>query len=806
MEKRYLLFVILSIFILIGWTRLRTMFFPPPQQAQLNDQLEQPPVEEAEQPDAGDASSVQPTAETLAEPKDSPDIASEKIDGPPEAQKTNSLKRVTLGSVDPSSPYPFLVTVSSQGASIERIELSSSKYRSLGSLENRRAYGHRKHGYLGQLALSDLGEGDGCRIGVVGHGTPAAQATAGEPGVPAGLLPGDVIKSVDGEPLPDRRVMIRRIRASQPGDTLELKVERSQDQKSRLLPFTVQLGDVPLGVVRPESERLLEPTDEIDPLSFLLSLEQLGSTSVDAGAEEIRGIRSLRDSQWQLTQETSSEAEGGEQVVEFTLKLDRLQTIGQSGNLVVVRRYRLSPLGEDGDLHYHLTMEVEFRNDSDQAKQIAYRLDGPNGLPLEGWWFLYKVHPKWGSAGARDIVWRPEGGPQELIGCSTISKQASKAPQSPNTKITDRADLRYIGVDTQYFATLLMPSRTADTTARPLTYSTVLARPVGVVDAEKYKRTNCSFRLISEARTVEPHDTLSQSFDIFTGPKDPDVLAHYGLEDVIVYGWFWFVAKPMISLLDFFGQTGSYGLAIILLTVLVRGCMFPLGRRQAQMAAKMQELAPEMKQIADKYKNDMEKKAKAQQELFKRHNYHPLSGCLPMIFQLPIFIGLYRALSVDIELRGAPLIPGVSWCSNLAAPDQAWFWRDLLPDFLSAPTGFLGPYLNVLPLVTIVFFMAHQKLFTPPATDEQTAMQQKMMKFMLVFMGFIFFKVAAGLCLYIIASSAWGVAERLLLPKTKPKTGDEKPAQPVPQKTLRTSGNGSTKKANRGRKQTKGKR
>jgi YidC/Oxa1 family membrane protein insertase len=239
--------------------------------------------------------------------------------------------------------------------------------------------------------------------------------------------------------------------------------------------------------------------------------------------------------------------------------------------------------------------------------------------------------------------------------------------------------------------------------------------------------------------------------------------------------------------------------AIIMLTVLVRGCMFPMSIKQARGAQKMQELQPEIKKLNEKYKNNAEAKVKAQQELFKKHNYNPLSGCLVFVFQLPIFIGLYRGLMVDVELRQAPLLwEGVGWCSNLAAPDMLFEWGWLMPAFVTdtPSTGllgilFLGPYFNLLPLLTIGLFLIQQKMFMPPPADEQAKMQHTMMKFMMIFMGFVFFKVAAGLCLYFIASSLWGVAERKLLPKTTPRgSGDgsttskpppAKPARQIPQ-------------------------
>ena len=123
-----------------------------------------------------------------------------------------------------------------------------------------------------------------------------------------------------------------------------------------------------------------------------------------------------------------------------------------------------------------------------------------------------------------------------------------------------------------------------------------------------------------------------------------------------------------------------------------------------------------------------------------------------------------------MALRDAPLIPGVSWCSNLAGPDQLWRWKESLPEFfsfLTDETGFLGPYFNLLPIISVVLMLVQQKLFTPPPTDDQQAMMQKMMTFMMVFIGVIFFKVPAGLCIYFITSTLWAILEKKLIPPPK---------------------------------------
>jgi YidC/Oxa1 family membrane protein insertase len=259
------------------------------------------------------------------------------------------------------------------------------------------------------------------------------------------------------------------------------------------------------------------------------------------------------------------------------------------------------------------------------------------------------------------------------------------------------------------------------------------------------------------------------------------------LSSLLYYGWFGWVAEPMLAILHFFyAIVSNYGIAIIMLTILVRGCMFPVSFKQAVGAQKMAEIQPLMKSIAEKYKKDLEGRNKAMQELYRKYNYNPLSGCLPMFIQLPIFLGLYRSLMVDVELRDAPFLSSaVRWCSNLAAPDMLFFWRNFMPEFVF---NWLGPYFNILPILTIILFLWQQHKMMPPPTDEQQAMQQKMMKYMMIFMGVMFFKVASGLCIYFIASSLWGLGERQFLPKKK--DAQASPGDNPPRKSPATGSNG----------------
>src|SRR5262249_32726175 len=141
---------------------------------------------------------------------------------------------------------------------------------------------------------------------------------------------------------------------------------------------------------------------------------------------------------------------------------------------------------------------------------------------------------------------------------------------------------------------------------------------------------------------------------------------------------------------------------------------------------------------------------------------------------MPIFMGLYYCLMENVFFRLEPFL----WMPNLAAPDMLIWWTEKIP-YISTPEdigifAYLGPYFNLLPIIAGSFMFIRQKLFRPPPTDEQQRLQQSMFKYMMIFMGFIFYKVAAGLCIYFITSSLWGLAERKLLPK--PKAAPEAPA------------------------------
>ncbi|MBX7072157.1 MAG: YidC/Oxa1 family insertase periplasmic-domain containing protein [Pirellulales bacterium] len=768
MEKRLASFMAIAIAILLANALITNWLFPPKPKPAAQKMAEAQAAADAAAKEAAPEPDVDGTDKAAAsETSDpaTPEAAAEtpQVDAEPETPE----ERITLGSIDEASGYRLLVTLVNRGAAVERIELANPQY-----LDQ-----EERSGYLGHLAAFDAENQPGAVVGVVGRGTPAEKA---------GLKAGDIITALGPAKITSGAALEAAMRRTRPGQSLSIGVVREGKEQT----LQTELSRPPMEVIRPSNlPELLKTWERSDPdmlrpswdesrPSFLLTLQQLDDRRLGEAAGELRGLN-LEEGTWELV-EGASDAQA-----EFR------RAVGDTG-LVIVKRYELEKArGAKDPPGYHLTLTVEIRNTSPSARQVAYRLNGPNGLPTEGWWYSSKLNRSgWGGAGPRDVVsgtWEDGSVSSSLTSTAIIvAAEAHEAHRGAN--------VAYLGIDAQFFSAVMLPKKSKPEENWIHQWQPAVIGPIPK-ESDKTRLANVSFQLTSDTVALEPTASVSHAYTIFAGPKKPDIVAAYGLSDLIYYGWFGQVARPMAGLLHiFYALIRNYGLAIILLTVLVRSAMMPLSRKQAMSAQKMQELQPELKKLQDKYKNDMEARSKAQRELFLKHNYNPLGGCLLMFIQLPIFIGLYRSLSADVALRGAPLLWDGGWCSNLAAPDMLFRWN-FLPNFL---LGWLGPYFNLLPVITIVLFIWQQKMFMPPPTDEQAAMQQKMMQYMMVFIGVMFFKVPSGLCIYFIASSLWGLAERKLLPKSNAAAAAPVPAvAPTARSSSAPGGNGSGRAGDR---------
>jgi YidC/Oxa1 family membrane protein insertase len=422
-----------------------------------------------------------------------------------------------------------------------------------------------------------------------------------------------------------------------------------------------------------------------------------------------------------------------------------------AGNgVVVTKTFRLFK-NADG-----LELEISLLS-PDKERSVIYNLLGPHGIPIEGEWY---------TSTYRDLAFgQVSRGSTEIVTYSAYDVASATKPVE-NTKLP----LRFVGIENQYFATLLEPD--PPPTGEGDRWDSTTTALVLHKDKDALQKADIGVRISSKRISLGPNQNVVHRYVVFAGPKTADALRAYGADGLASYRknqWIPFasdlaryVITPTLGLTyqvtarsaQLLGlKQGNYGLAIILLTVLVRGLMFPLGRKQALSAQKMQELQPRMKEIQEKYKNEKEKLTQETLALYKRHGVNPVSGCVPALIQLPIFVGLWQALNTSVPLRHATFL----WIRDLAAPDMLFRFPVELP--------FLGKWFNLLPFVVVGLMLFQTKLFSPPATTPEAELQQKTMKYMMVFMGFMFYKVPSGLGIYFITSSLWAIGERLLLPK-----------------------------------------
>ncbi len=251
--------------------------------------------------------------------------------------------------------------------------------------------------------------------------------------------------------------------------------------------------------------------------------------------------------------------------------------------------------------------------------------------------------------------------------------------------------------------------------------------------------------LIDSEKKLAENETIEQKMLVFCGPQDLNLMKSYGqgFEDIMKFSNFGLldlIAKTIYKAMAAMHKIiPSWGTCIILIGLLVYGAMYPLTMKSMTSMKKMQSLQPRINQLREQHKNNPQKLNKEIMDLYKEHQINPLGGCLPLFFQMPVFIGLYQVLWRSVLLKGQSFL----WIKDLSEPDR----------LLTFPTSFpiIGNELNILPIIMMIFMFFQQKLSSKNmvAADPQQAAQQKMMTMFFPFLiGFIFYKFASGLCLY----------------------------------------------------------
>ena len=258
----------------------------------------------------------------------------------------------------------------------------------------------------------------------------------------------------------------------------------------------------------------------------------------------------------------------------------------------------------------------------------------------------------------------------------------------------------------------------------------------GVQRAFYIERNDGEYRagLKVPAGSIAPGATATATVPLYAGPQEQEKLAEIapGLDLTIDYGWLTVIAVPLFWLLSFLNKlVGNWGVAIIILTVIIKVLFYPLSAASYRSMAKMRVLAPKLQRLKDLYGDDRQRMQQAMMELYKTEKINPLGGCMPILVQIPVFIALYWVLLASVELRHAPFM---LWIDDLATPDP-WF---ILPILMAAT-------------------MWIQTLLNPEPPDP---VQAKVMKIMPIVFSVFFFFFPAGLVLYWLVNNVLSIAQQ----------------------------------------------
>ncbi len=306
----------------------------------------------------------------------------------------------------------------------------------------------------------------------------------------------------------------------------------------------------------------------------------------------------------------------------------------------------------------------------------------------------------------------------------------------------------WIGISDKYWLAALIPDQAAGFTAKFQHY---------LNNGEDRYQTD----YLRPAMTVPAGSSIEVTDRLFAGAKEVDLLDDYSeqyniplFDRAVDFGWFYWLTKPFFYVLHFFYErVGNYGIAILMLTLLVKLVFFPLANKSYRSMSAMKKLQPEMTNIREQAGDDKMRMQKEMMELYKKEKVNPMSGCLPIIVQIPVFFALYKVLFVSIEMRHAPFF---GWIHDLSAPDPTSFVNlfGLIP---FDPPTFLA--IGVWPLLMGITMFLQTKLNPQPADP----VQAKVMLFLPLMFIFLFATFAAGLVIYWTWNNILSIAQQWVI-------------------------------------------
>jgi YidC/Oxa1 family membrane protein insertase len=382
------------------------------------------------------------------------------------------------------------------------------------------------------------------------------------------------------------------------------------------------------------------------------------------------------------------------------------------------------------DGHLDVVKKLSFTTGYELKVECAATVDGkpiPVAIAWRGGFGDKEVF----NAAQLVTVFYKQNGKLELLQYKKLGVNGNQAQPA-----VQNGPLEYLGIEDQFFTAAFLPDGTNLSLWHWMQNHDVLEDGKTVAEPEAEMA----------AGTTEPAPLKVR---LYVGPKDLTLLSKVQppLEDLVQFGWTGIIAKPIFEILKWiYKYVPNYGWAIVILTLIINMAIFPLKMKSWRSMQKMQKVAPEVRQIQDRYKkysmSDPRKKKMNEEVMavYSREGINPMGSCIPMLFQMPIWWALWRVLNGAIELRHAPWI---GWIHDLSAKD---------------------PY-YILPIAMTITMYLTTKM-TPQTTTDPS--QQKVMQFMPLFMGVIFFRLSSGLNLYMFTSNLVGMAQQWYLNRTEP--------------------------------------
>jgi len=449
------------------------------------------------------------------------------------------------------------------------------------------------------------------------------------------------------------------------------------------------------------------------------------------------------------------------------------RALSPDGRLEVTRIFELPR--PDDPLQRHITLTLQFRNLSNEALPLTgYLLRGPGGIAVDlaaSSWKKGRTVPneREREAGAAllyaSVATESEGGEVNVAheSCRSLAKREEPFDRSEGRVL-------WAAIQSNYFTAIL----------RPLPQKSERGRQDRVWSAGGQSVAEHNVSAYIQARfdptKLKPGESVAHTYQLYAGPKTKRDLGAYqaNYEHIIDRHWY----DPLMHVMTWIlrsahAVTFNWGIAIIILTIIVRLALHPLSKKSQTSMAKMQKLQPQVLAVREKYKNDKRRQQQEMMKLYKDYGVNPLGGCLPLIFQIPVFIGLWQTLRASIELRHAPF---VFWIQDLSQPD-----------------ALLG-VVNILPILSVLIMFIQQSMQPKPADPKQEQMQKMMRYMMPVVLGFIFYGMPSGLNLYFTVSMLIGVLEQKRIRHHLDKMGDLKPVRAKPDKQKKKAVIARTKK------------